>query len=466
MNTLIARKQRDSVVNNIIVAISLFVAGLVYISPKPSGYEMMFLHPLIFGLFYKVCKPLKEAKFIRASLFVLFATMIVRYVISPFSLVLGDYPLAGVNDPSSTAKGMWLMVYEEVLVFILIQQFGKKLIENNIKGNNNNGVIPLNNNIYLTGLVLFGALALLFNSDIQQRYHFIFRLTGEEYDITEKYMEVSAFFSFIINAARYVLILLLISFFYKKYLVRPSSRYPLYSLAVIGINMLWVFDISRFNLIIPSVVLAYLVIQLYPKHRGRILLVALAAGLFVVGFTTFIKMFSDARGGSDQAQEATSWASMIQMYFMGQRDVGIGVYTAEKVKGLGIYLWGNDVIGQIMFVNKYHVAEITPEVIYNYDYNQGPWVDKILPNLCAGYTYFGTLLAPIITLLYVRLALFFDFMSITSKKVQYKFLSIYGAIMCSLIMMQSHVMILNVLVNTLLLIYIIFKVNDILFTKK
>ena len=58
----------------------------------------------------------------------------------------------------------------------------------------------------------------------------------------------------------------------------------------------------------------------------------------------------------------------------------------------------NDIISNIIGLNQFYVPTLDSLTLYNYEYNQGPWVDKIFPNLCAGYTYFGTLLSPIITI--------------------------------------------------------------------
>lgn len=459
MNFTFIQRRIDKTFNNVIIIVSLVVSVLVYIMPKPTGYELMFLHPLIFALFYSFCAPFKETKFDRPSLVVLFVTMLIRYVLSPLLLMLGNYPEVTTFDHTYLTKAMVLMAYEELLVFFVISIYGKTLL--NQKRSGKTQFIHLNGNLYLYAIIIISVYFFITIPEIRNRYHFLLSLTGEEYEVAKAQVEASGISQFIITAGRYILLLLLLSFLYKQYKKHPKEEYVVISLLIVGLNMMLVYDLSRFTIMIPTAVLTYLLLLLYPNSKRSILRLVFIGGLVVIGYTSFVKMFSDARGGADNANDLASWANTIQMYFMGQRDVGLGLYTSDQLRGAGILYFFNDFFGQIMFVHNFTIPEFSPIISYNYEYNQGPWYDKIYPNLCAGYTYFGTILSPVITVIFTYLALWFDKLSFNVKRIEYKFLLIYGAIMCSVVMMQFYTMMVNLLVNTIFVCFVIFKINEI-----
>lgn len=452
----------ERITNTIIIGVSIAVAFLCFLSKMPDGYRLMYLHPLLYALFFLRCESFKKTKFSRASLLVLFLTTFIRYVISPLLLVFGDFPSESVNNAAYLNIGILLMAYEEFFVLLLIGIYGKKLT---LQANNEaepNYKVLINNPFYII-IILLGVLVLIMLPEVLNRYHFLLNLTGSEYD---KYNENTGFvYSLLVDVARYILVLILISYFARKYNNNFKSKYVAYSVIVIGFNMMFVYDISRFSILIPTIVLTYMILQLYPIYRGKILRMVLVFGVLVIAYTTFIKMFAEARGGAENSDNLDTWAVAIQQYFMGQRDVGIGLYVADKIPSLGIGYMFNDMISNVILLNKLHVPELSSLTLYNYEYNNGPWVDKIFPNLCAGYTYFGYLLSPLLTIFFVYFSLTFDLKSYTERRIEYKFLWIYAAIMCGFIMMQWYAMIVCILINVILVMYIIFRVNDMLFRR-
>ena len=452
----------EKTINIAIIGISIAVVFLCLSLKMPDGYRFMFLHPLLYALFFLKCEPFKKAKFSRASLLVLFLTMFIRYVISPLLLILGGFPPEDINDPACINKGILLMTYEEFLVLLLISIYGRKLTSQVNDETGANYKVLINNPFY-TFIILLGALVLIMLPEVLNRYHFLLNLTGSEYDM---YNENTAYaYSLLVDVARYILVLILISYFARKYNNNFNSKYIAYSVLVIGLNMMFVHDISRFSILIPTIVLTYMILQLYPKYRGKILRMVLVLGILAIAYTTFIKMFAEARGGSEKSDNLAAWAATIQQYFMGQREVGIGLYVADKIPSFEIGYMFNDMISNVILLNKLYVPVLSSITLYNYEYNNGPWVDKIFPNLCAGYTYFGYLLSPLITFFFVYLSLKFDLKSYTERRVEYKFLWVYAAIMCGFIMMQWYPMIVCILINVILVMYVIFRVNDMLFRK-
>lgn len=444
-------------INNIIFIISLYIAFIVLVSPKPSGYELIFLHPLIFAIGFICNDALKSAKFSRPSLLVIFSTMFVRYDISPLLLSMSGYPVEIPVESTIIMKSMLLMCYEEILVFYVVHRFGRKFLLQT-KEEIVTSYSPFRASPIIYMFILLGLLFILFLPEVQSRYHFLFSLSGNEYESYNK--NTGVIFSVIFEISKLLLSLLLISHFAKKYKYCRQNKYVYASVGIIGLNLLVVHDISRFGILLPVMVLSYLILQLFPTQKKKVLMIVFLFSVLAVGFATFIKMFSETRGGTENSDDIVSWAVTVQQYFMGQRDVCIGISVADRIPPMGLVYFLNDAFYQIIFLHKFTYRELYTFVLYNYEYNQGLWVDKIFPNICAGYTYFGQLLSPLITVIFIWLSLKFDIQAFYTKKIEYKFILVYAAIMCSFVMMQCYADILGVLVGTIFLMYIILRLNS------
>lgn len=453
--------------SHIYTLIALAVAFLLFTSPCPTGYESTYLHPLLFSLCYEFTPPFRRRKFSCVSLAILFVVAFIRYVICPLFLFLGDFPDAPVKDVESLHKGMTLMCYEEIAFFAVVAFMGKKIVRDTQRSKS----MILNRlklNHYYSFFLLVAVTSILLVPSILSRYHLTFGLTGYEYDLLDRTVKSSflTLLGFIVNAARYIIVLLAIGYCYKKYKIRNDEVYVYISFCVVFINSMFIYDISRFSVLIPTVALAYLLYQLYPSKRKTIIVWCLVVGVILIAATTAVKMFSEARGGSDEASDITSWAVLLQTYFMGYREVGVGVYMAEHLRENGLLYFLNDIGSNVMMISKYSLDQLRLVHLYNNVYSGGVAMDKIPPNLCAGYTYFGTLLAPLITIFFTWLALWFDRRSQRTNQIEFKFLYVYSALMCSFVMMQFYTMIISTLVNTIFVLYVIFKMNEILFVKK
>ena len=438
-------------------AVSVFLA----FSKCAEGYTYLFVHPLAYGILYLMCEPFMNRKFSTPSLMVLFSTSYVRYIICPLMLCLGGFPQTTVNSPAYINEAILLMVYEEIIFFILIMKYGRATNNHFDYAKQYSGVKP---NMYFAVIVLVSLAAIAITPSILSRYHMIFQMTGDEYSLLDNYKS-STFFAFLINGARYALILLLISHFYRKYNLYHSYKYIFFSLIIVAINALFVYDISRFSVLVPTLALAYLLCLLYPDNKRSILRFSFSIVAVALIATTVVKMFSEARGGSSDAFNIAEWASTLQLYFMGQREVGVGILAADSLSASGIVYFFNDIISNVMILSKYAVEQFRLIYIYNFHYSGGMFVDKIMPNIAAGYAYFGAFLSPVITVVFTYLSLWFDKKSQFEARIEFKFLYLYATLICAFIMMQFYSMIISTLINTIFVMYIIFKVNDAFFKK-
>lgn len=452
---------------HIFTILSLIVTYLLYKTPCPEGYEFMYLHSLVFAIGYEASPLVRKRMFSRVSIAVLLVVGFFRYVVTPFIFMLGGFPKLWLYNVASLQTGMKLMCYEEVAFFLIIIIYGTRLIKNG----NTHDLIPIRGysaNMFSLAIIVAAIAIILFFPQISVRYHFTFGLVGDEYEILDTIGKSSfmTLLGFVTNAARYILILIAMSICLKRYRKHASFIYILIPLVIILINSMVIYDISRFSILVPAITLAYLLYQLFPSHRRIVLRLCFCLGALLLYISTDVKMFSEARGGNEGSDDISAWASIFQAYFMGYRDVGLGVYVAEQIKDEGLLYFLNDVGSNVMVVSKFSMPQYSILHFYNDVYSGGVSMDKIPPNICASYLYFGFLLSPLITVFFTRLAIWFDERGQYSKQVEFKFLYIYSALMCSFVMMQFYTMIISTLVNTIFVLCVIFKMNEILFVKK
>lgn len=449
---------------NIYTVISFLVAVLLFLDTEVPQYQLLFILPLIYGGMFATCSFFRKYKFQYVALGILFATSFVRYVVTPFLMLLGGVSSSAASYPTELFNQSILLLAYEQLMFWLVILFSPPRLYG-VNGKKDAGLnIQLRKNgsdIFLVGVIVVSIVIISVFPQLLLRYHFVPTLIGnEESDIQEN--TLSGGFGLLIGASRYFLILLFLVYFYHRYVSTNRSRYIYLSVCIVGLNSLFVHDFSRFGLIIPSVTFIYLIIQMYPAYKKKICGVAGFIIGSAVAYTSFIKMFSEYRGGNEKEQGYEYWGETLQMYFQGVSDVVIGLSASSKMVLTGVLSFLNDAIANVAILSQMSVEKLNSLYVYNVEYSGGWSFDKILPNVCAGYNYLGFLGAPIIVMAFTYIAMKFDSISRKTTDIHTKFICIYAAITCSMPHMIYYPMIISGLVNTVLVMYILLKINKML----
>lgn len=438
--------------------ICLIISGILYSGTHDTKHQLLFLLPLIYGISFYYCGFFRKNVFKYLSLFILFTTSFMRYVVTPFVVMLGGFDSNASNYGISLFKQAILMMgYEEVLFFVVVkyfaQRFFTKATDNkpiDINKTKSKGVIV----IIIIAIILIGIFPVLIS-----RFHFVPTITGNEYeDVVEN--NLSGGFGLFVTAARYFFIVLLLQYFYKKYTFSSSNKYIYYSIILIGLSSLIVVDLSRFAILQPVIAFIYFLILLYPSAKKKIFSLTSVFMLFSLIYTTFVKMFSEARGGDENINDIASWGNTFQVYFQNVSDVVIGIAASEKMPLNGLYAFTNDVFSNTAIISAYSITRLTSLHIFNIEYSGGISFDKILPNVCAGYNYLGVIGAPIITLLFCILGMWFDAESRKTDDLYLKFIFIFAAVTCSLPHMVYYTMLVGALINMILVMYLLIKLNN------
>ena len=441
--------------------ICFLISGLLYTGISDIKYQLLFLLPLLYGFLWYYCHFFRNNALKYISLSILFATSFIRYVITPYIMMLGDFDSnASHYGISLFQQAIIIMAYEEVVFFFVVNYFSSRFLKDttgarsiDIRKIRNKGIIML----ICIAIVLISLFPVLLS-----RFHFVPTLTGEEgTDVVES--NLSGGLYLIIGSVKLLFILLLLNFCCRKYNYTGSDRYISISILIIILNSLVVNDLSRFGILTPALAYIYFLTLIYPSKKKKIISLS---GIFIfisVAYTTFIKMFSEARGGDDgKSGDIGNWGNTLQVYFQNGSDVVIGLSSSDKLPLNGLFAFLNDFFANVAVLSNYSILKFTSLYVYNVQYSGGVAFDKILPNVCAGYYYMGFIGAPIITAAICILGLWFDAKSRKTDDYYKKFLFVYAAINCSLPHMVYYTMTIACLINMVLVMYIILKLNKII----
>ena len=433
----------------------IFMSVMMMFGTSSEGYQLLFLEPLFFGILYYYSKALRRFKFQYVALAILFVTSFIKYVITPFVLFSAGYPSTIITlGGDFLTQSILMQCYEEIFFFGIINYASNHFyISDKSLPYQAFYVPPKNKILYIVILIAIGLA--LYSPSLLSRFHFVWTLKGnEEFDINEN--EGLGGLGLLINVGRFFIILLLLLNLYK---VRKNKQSILLSLIVILINATIVHDFSRFGIIIPATTFIYLLTLLYPDKKKKIIGFALISIGASVVFTSIVKMFSEYRGGAERANEILYWAESLQLYFQGTNEVAIGLHAAEKHIIHPLLTLCNDAIANVALLSKLSIQELNSLYIFNTYRSGGISYDKILPNICAGFNYFGVIGSPVIICVCSFFAIRFDALSLKMRNLHSKFIAVYAAITLSLCHMIYYTMIISTLINTILVMYILLKLN-------
>jgi hypothetical protein len=276
----------------------------------------------------------------------------------------------------------------------------------------------------------------------------------------------SGIYKTLFTFARYSLVLVIVDFFYKRNLKRDSAINIIGAFIPTLLNCLYVSNLSRIGIFAPLLSCAFLIIILFntPKARKTILYGIGTIGLLFIIYLSFVKFFGEGRGDTSNATSWLWWGDTLNMYFTGIKETAIGIKAKSLINetyGLNrIALMFNDCFSNVSFISNLTNHDINSNKLYNIVYFGGNIsVSQICPNICEGIYYFGTALSVVWPALFVYLSHLFSYKSHEKEYIDLKFIYIYSAIYCGMILMLNSAMIVCNIINISVLYAVVAFIN-------
>lgn len=365
-----------------------------------TGYEEMFLLPMVYGIVFVTFISPVLLKKTNIFLAVFTAVSFTRYVILPMLIVYSDlYGGRSAVPPSASSYelALRLMVYELIVVSVVIYFIFRKI---NIRPSLQSGEIKLPKNIFIY-LVFFVLTALLVGMNPGSLKSFYFIVPPDDLEGFGGGAILSSLSFYFLAISKYIIYLLLMSYFNKKYLITNNKLYIFYSFIITLMNIFVIFGANRADFVITTIVSVILFYKLYPRQSKIASFVIILAMVLITGF---ISSHRDNATYSDGADPVLDLTNTLQVYLGGPYNVAIATEAADRnPEGRDILHFGYDIFRPAMGFNIL-LKELDLKMSSDY-FNERIFFSEqkshIIPIIGQGYFYFGFMFSPIIMIIFL-----------------------------------------------------------------
>ncbi|NJP37454.1 O-antigen polymerase [Alkalicoccus luteus] len=459
---------KDGLLNS--VRIIIFIIGIsstLYIAYNVShpGYDYLYLLPLIYSiLFTYIISPIL---FKKKNIFLIVFSIytFVRYIILPTLIVYSNHYDGRSSIPpldSSFELAIWLLIYEMIIICTVLYLLFKNCdLNSDIHTRKING--PNNYFIYIVFISITFILVLLQPSTLQS-FYFLIPPDGLV-NWTEGSLISSIIFYFLV-ISKFIVFVLLMSFFYKKYLLTNSKIYILLSFLVTFMNIFIIFGSNRANFIITAVASMVLFYKLYPK-QSRIASIVLV--IFIILSVSLISVHRDHATYTDGNNQIVDVTNTLQIYMGGPYNVAIATEAAKNNEDArNIMNFGYDMLRStlgpnllLQGVDLKSSASYFNERIYFEEHNT-----QIIPMIGQGYFFFGFLFSPIIMISFMIFARILINYQYNQARIELYFFLTITIIRIGISMGQNGSILMNDTSFFLLLFIFIYYFNNRIVVKK
>ncbi|EJS00695.1 hypothetical protein [Bacillus mycoides] len=436
-----------------IISVTVYLIFIPFINfdSLEDGYRITVLLPLVFLLcFYLfLWEPLIKK---RTPFIVLFSGVaFIRYVVLSIVTILnGTYWGLSKVPPSSESLNLAgiLMCWELLITSILIFYWSKKTIPDNYKKQKKVLESQANPLIYLIFALVSVILIVLFPQARQGLSFFgeINRALNDEIGSPI----ILGIRECLINAKYFILFAFVI--FLQKKFKGGFSKNSLFSYLFILVISMVVIGIrigtNRKKLLADTFAILLFLWNLFPKYKRTTIFAITSIGVMLVVITTVSRGLHDSVNGFFVEYFDLDF---LQTYFLGQYNVAIAIEAVNyfpSALDIKTYLFGflRPLFGIGAVVKNIDFSTVADLFDTRMSMGLNGWRgDQILPMIGEGYMLFGLILAPIISVMTVRLGIFFDSLYSKSKKIEIVFIASIVSFYLAQGMILNSTIILNML---------------------
>ncbi|SIT73643.1 oligosaccharide repeat unit polymerase [Edaphobacillus lindanitolerans] len=455
IRSISARKIFYPLLSFFIFGVSLLVAIYIAYTPIQAGYEKLYYLPLLFGSLYFVSILILREKIINLFMFVFLGTSFLRYVILPFLITSTSYYGGRSNIPptsSSLDYALQLMVYELVIVWLFITISFKVFL----KLGNVNLTYPKNHFVYILFIGVSIVSAFLFPSSLNG---FSFgKIIVSKTNIYDSAM--GNLITYVLVISKYLAFVLIMSYLSNLYNKRKQKKVILIAFMVVIVSILLVFGNNRMDYVITTIVTVVFFYKLFSKRTLIFILPLIFVGIFITSSITEQRNYMTATNGQDPL---TDLAETLQVYLAGPYNVAIAIEAkkvfSQEIHDMNIfYEIFRSTIGFNVFLKNMELktgSEIFNERIYYSDH-----VSQILPMIGQGVIYLGIVLSPLLSLMFISLAIWLMNIRNGSSRVELLFFLSIAIARLGLVNAQNGAILANDISFFLFLFLIIYFLND------
>ena len=362
------------------------------------------------------------------------------------------------------SKAVLLMVYEMIAMFLIFALLHKYFYSNNSKIRN----VKSQSNIFGWIFIAFALLIIINQPSVLGNYSFIWSSSKLKTDTANENVTL---FALLIQLAQIVFTVSILNIIHKYYEKKNSIIYLFLSFIVIVASASFITGTSRSSIIIPLVTGLFALLVLYNKYRKLIIGSSLILSLLVISVSTLLKQQTNVTIGSrslyHSAGPLENFNTDIQLYFSGLINVGHSIETSSVIRPFDFNLIMSDLTHSVVFINNFFHQSQSALIAFNDMFYKTTGVaDQIVPILGQGYLYFGTILAPIFSVIGLIVVMFLDKMVFRTKSVFTLYILSYFCLKFSMLFMSNATILTSFFTNFILILLLIAYLNSKISYKK
>ena len=447
----------------IISSIITIILDMVTTQHIPNNLVLL---PFVFVLLFVVFPSFSRYIFNNLGITIINFTMLLRYVVSPFLMALygSDIQMGSTVSIDIQNKAVLLMVYEMIAMFLIFALLHKYFYSNNSKIRN----VKSQSNIFGWIFIAFALLIIINQPSVLGNYSFIWSASKLKTDTANENVTL---FAFLIQLAQIVFTVSILNIIHKYYEKKNSIIYLFLSFIVIVASASFITGTSRSSIIIPLVTGLFALLVLYNKYRKLIIGSSLILSLLVISVSTLLKQQTNVTIGSrslyHSAGPLENFNTDIQLYFSGLINVGHSIETSSVIRPFDFNLIMSDLTHSVVFINNFFHQSQSALIAFNDMFYKTTGVaDQIVPILGQGYLYFGTILAPIFSVIGLIVVMFLDKMVFRTKSVFTLYILSYFCLKFSMLFMSNATILTSFFTNFILILLLIAYLNSKISYKK
>jgi hypothetical protein len=300
----------------------------------------------------------------------------------------------GVELPRSYYdRGIAFLAYESLFTTAVYCLLVRRM-RHTKEANNDPRIVSPGINAAHVLLVVVGAAALAMPA-VRERYSFFTStIDATAREIVSGYASQYDAIAQVANLARVAIPGVIAAWALRRYHKKESGSYvTAAAIGAVAVNTFYTAT-SRASVVIPLLAAIIVLAYLFPKHRGRVVVLA-GLGLTAV---TVVLTFRKSLDGSDDTR--LGWyVNYLSTYFLGPREYAIGVRAIERFENrASLHVLVNDVIGNVPFLSGFIDPLDRTSQFYNWTYLNQTGLEGgglIVPASVQGAFYAGYILGPI-----------------------------------------------------------------------
>ena len=353
--------------------------------------------------------------------------MFIRYLLYPLIFVLTFKFGTHIGISKFIDIAVYLMIYECVAVFLMLNWWGgKRLCEPRKNFRNTLGFYTKFDLVLLFTLLVF-FIAIILHPSLLSKYSF-----AKNTNIVKE--NVSGFLGVFFKIGFYVLFVLLLGFIFKIF---KKTSIALILFLIVSLFLIasesnrGSGEVSRWGFLIFSISILIIITKLYSNYSKLIWSFSVPAILISIVSLTIIKFGDNFTLGTFIIKYLSTFT--LDYYFMGLENISYGLATNQAFdQKITLHTMLTDIFSAVPLISNFFESANNSTPVFYHKYMRR--TDTIIPTIAQSYAYFGFIGAPIMSLLFTFLTIEANRMLNRSQDVMMNFVLTQQTIVFALFM--------------------------------